>query len=77
MSWVTDGAKELGITTADLVSLFTRTRVTQEVRAIEAKIVGVKADRDKVLLEFDAQLGELETARAEAQKRADEELGKA
>lgn len=77
MSWVADGAKELNISTDALVGLFRRTVITQEVRSIEAKIVGVKADRDKVMLAFDAQLGELEAARAEAQKRADEELGKA
>jgi len=48
-----------------------------EVRNIDAKIATVRAEHAKVQEAFEAQLAELSALRADAQKRADEALGKA
>jgi hypothetical protein len=63
--------QELGLAPGGFAAAF-----GTEVRAIDAKIAVVRAERTKALEAFDAQLGELDTLRAEAQRRADEALGK-
>lgn len=63
--------QELGLAPGGFAAAF-----GTEVRGIDAKIAVVQAERAKAIEAFDAQLGELATARADAQKRADEALGK-
>lgn len=63
--------QELGLAPGGFAAAF-----GTEVRAIDAKIAVVRAERTKALESYDAQLGELDTLRAEAQRRADEALGK-
>lgn len=48
-----------------------------EVRSIDAKIAQLRAEFAKQQEEFEAQLSGLSGLRADAQKRADEALGKA
>lgn len=62
---------ELGLAAGGFAAMF-----GTEVRQIDAKIATVQGERAKANEAFDAQLGELATMRADAQKRADEALGK-
>lgn len=63
--------QELGLAPGGFAAAF-----GTEVRAIDAKIATVQAERDKSAVSFEEQLTELRQLRAEAQKRADEALGK-